>query len=151
MSLDGYMIYRLHIPISIKIYKGRPKNPRIIFWRAGPLSYRLPLLGECSRSPSVSVCQLVLVWEAALGFSECFWRLFQCICPFHGGWFTSAPVHTTLSGQQFLTKNGMTPVPHLPYSPDLTLSVFFVYLDKKSSKGNILQMWKRWNKKWQKH
>ena len=33
-----------------------------------------------------------------------------------------------LSVQQFLTKNGMTPVPHPPYSPDLTLSVFFLFL-----------------------
>ena len=35
-----------------------------------------PLLGECSRSPPVPVCQLALLWEAVLGFSEfSFWRL----------------------------------------------------------------------------
>ena len=37
-----------------------PKN-RIIFWRVVLLSYRRPLLGECSRNPSVSVYQLWLL------------------------------------------------------------------------------------------
>ncbi|PNF29210.1 hypothetical protein B7P43_G10794 [Cryptotermes secundus] len=39
-----------------------------------------------------------------------------------GDWFfhhDNAPAHTDLSVRQFLTKNGMTPVPHPPYSPDL--------------------------------
>ena len=37
------------------------KKPKIIFWRAGPLYYRLPPLGEGSRNPSVSAHQLVLL------------------------------------------------------------------------------------------
>ena len=38
--------------------------------------------------------------------------------------------------QQFLTKNGVTPMPHPPYSPDLTLSNFyFASLDEKILKG----------------
>ena len=57
---------------------------------------------------------------------------FQCICPFHGGWFTHTPAHTTLSVQQFLTKNGMTPMPYLPYLPELTLSNFFCFPRRKS-------------------
>ena len=36
----------------------------------------------------------------------------------------SAPAHTTLSVQQFLTKNLMAPVPHPPCSPDLSPSDF---------------------------
>ena len=44
-----------------------------------------------------------------------FFRLFQHICPFHDGWFTSTPAHTALSVQQFLTKTfvwpSMTSVP----------------------------------------
>ena len=39
----------------------------------------------------------------------------------------SAPAHTTLSVQLFLTKNGMTPKPHPPYSPNLTLSDFILF------------------------
>ena len=31
-----------------------PPQTGIIFWRAGPLWYRLPLLGKCPRSPSLS-------------------------------------------------------------------------------------------------
>ena len=76
------------------------------------------------------------------------WRLFQHICRFHDGWFTSTPAHTALNIQQFLTKNSMTPMPHSPYSPDLTSSdVFLFHGWKKSSKRNVLPMWKRWNKK----
>ena len=41
--------------------------------------------------------------------------------------FTSAPSHTMLSVQQFLTKNSMNPVPHPPYSPDLALSNFLLF------------------------
>ena len=45
----------------------------------------------------------------------------------------SAPAHTELSVQQFLTKNSMTPMPHHPYSPDLTPSNFsFFSADEKS-------------------
>ena len=39
----------------------------------------------------------------------------------------SAPAHITLSVQQFLTKNSMTPMAHPPYSPDLTPSDFFCF------------------------
>ena len=39
----------------------------------------------------------------------------------------SAPAHTALSDHQFLTKDGMTPRPHSPYSPSLTLSNFFLF------------------------
>ena len=43
-----------------------------------------------------------------------------------------------LSVQQFLTKNSMTPMPHPPYLPNLTLSnFFFVSPDEKSSQREI--------------
>ena len=62
-----------------------------------------------------------------------FWRLFQPICSFHDGWFTRAPAHTTLRVQEFLTKNGTTPAPYPPDSPDLVPShFFFVPPDEKS-------------------
>ena len=40
----------------------------------------------------------------------------------------NAPVHTALSIQQFFTQNGMNPMPHLPYSPDLTPSNCFLFV-----------------------
>ena len=41
-----------------------------------------------------------------------------------------------LSVQQFLTKNSMTPVPHPPYSPELTRSDVFLFPQmKKVLKG----------------
>ncbi|PNF31047.1 hypothetical protein B7P43_G17721 [Cryptotermes secundus] len=45
-------------------------------------------------------------------------------------WFShddNVPAHTALSVRQFLTKNGMTPVPHPPYSPDLAPCDFFLF------------------------
>ena len=43
----------------------------------------------------------------------------------------SAPAHTTLSVQQFLTKNDMTPMPHPPYSLSLTLNNCFLFPQMK--------------------
>ena len=39
-----------------------------------------------------------------------------------------APAHTRLSVQQCLTKNGMNPVPHPPYLPDLAPTEFFLWV-----------------------
>ena len=33
---------------------GTPQKTQVILWRVGPLQYRLPPLGECSKNPSVS-------------------------------------------------------------------------------------------------
>ena len=109
-----------------------PKNPpRSILWRAGYKQYRVPLLGECPKNPSALVYQLALLWEVAFCFSEFFLKT-QRICPFHNEWFTSAPAHTALSVQQFLSKNGMTPTPNLPIHLISPWVTFFVSLDGKS-------------------
>ena len=117
LSLSQYLSLSLSLYLSIS---------GIIFWRMGPLWYRLPLLSNCSRNPSVAVYQLVL-WEVACGLSEFYWRFFQHICPVYDGWFTSALAHSTLSVQQFLAQNGRAPVPHPPHSPDLVLNNFFLF------------------------
>ena len=74
-----------------------------------PCSTGFPPLGECSRNLSVSGYQLALLWEAAFGFSGFFFLKTQCVYPFPDGWFTSAPVHTALSVQQFLPQNTIIP------------------------------------------
>ena len=79
---------------------------------------------------------LSLLWEAAFSFSGFFLRVFQHIYPFHDGWFTSAPAHTMLSVQQFLTKTAWPSCltfPIHPISPQATLFLFPWW--KKSSKG----------------
>ena len=49
----------------------------------------------------------------------------------------STPAHTVLSVQQFLTKKGMIPMPHHPYSPNLAPSDFCLFpWVKKVLKGN---------------
>ena len=47
----------------------------------------------------------------------------------------SAPAHTVLNVQQFLTKNVMAPESHPPHSPDLTLSNLLFSWMKISLKG----------------
>ena len=127
------------------MWVGTPLENGIIFWRVGSL-YRLPPLCECSRNPPESVYQLILLWEAV--FSEFFWRLFQCICPFHDGWFMCTPAHTCWVFSSFWQK---WRVPHAPpslFTWSCPKWLFFLTLDEKNcSKGNILLMWKRWNKK----
>ena len=61
-----------------------------------------------------------------------------------------------LSVRQFLTKKSMTPMPHLPYSPNLTPSDFFVCLFpwmkkvlKKKRFDNVEEVKNK--TKWQKH
>nr|CAI5835909.1 unnamed protein product [Callosobruchus analis] len=47
-----------------------------------------------------------------------------------GDWFfhhDNEPAHTALSIRQFLTKNGMTPIVHPPYSPNLAPCDFFLF------------------------
>ena len=108
--------------------------------------------GRCAHcrvllNSSVSAYQLVVLWEATFSFIKFFWTLFQCICPFHDGWFMNTPAHTVPSVQQFLAQNGKTPVPHIFYLPDLPLSNFsFVSPIEKTPQRKTLLMWKRWIK-----
>jgi len=56
-----------------------------------------------------------------------------------GDWFLhhdNAPAHTALSVRQFLTSQGMTLIPHPPYSPDLAPCDFFLFPRmKRAMKG----------------
>lgn len=47
----------------------------------------------------------------------------------------NAPAHTALSARQFLTKNGLTPVPHPPHSRDLSPCDFLFPRMKGNMKG----------------
>ena len=96
--------YKFHI---MHIWRGT-QHSGIIFWR-WDTSVSVYQWSCCERLDSASVIF--------------FWRLFQCVCPFYDGWFTSTSAHWVLSAQQFLTKNRMTPsMPCPPYSLNLALS-----------------------------
>ena len=136
------------------VWGGPPKNLELSSWGQAPSSTGflcyLSVLGIHLYQYTNWHCRERL-HSASVNF---FWRLFQWVCPFHDRWFASAPAHTTLSVQQFLTKNDMTHIPQPSYSPDLAPgNVISSPLPpwKKPSKGNVLLMWKRWNKKGQKH
>ena len=74
-----------------------------------PLQYRLPLLGECSQNPSVSVHQLALLWETAFGFSEFILKTFSAFAHFMVGDLRVHLATATLKDQQFLTKKQHDP------------------------------------------
>ena len=67
--------------------KEDPPKPGVIFWRAGPLQYRHPLLSECPRNQSGTVHQLGLLWEAVLDFSEFFLKTLSTWLPM--SWWVS--------------------------------------------------------------
>jgi len=66
-----------------------------------------------------------------------------------GDWFfhlDNAPAHTAISVRQFCAKNGMTVLPHPPYSPDVAPSDFFLFPRmKRDLKGKCFAapMWKK--------
>ena len=95
----------------------------------GPLQYRRPPLGVCSADPSASGHQWALLGEAAFGFSEFsfFENSFSSFAHFMTGWLTGTPAHTTLSAQQFLTRNGTSPVPRPPYSLSLSRTTLLCF------------------------
>ena len=111
----------------------------LFFGQWSPCSMGLPCLirvlethlYQCS-----SLCCCERLHSALVNF---FWRFFEHFCPFHDGWLVSAFAHTTLSIQQFLTKNGMAPMLYPPCSPDITLNAFlFCFSNKKSpQKGKV--------------
>ena len=73
---------------------------------------------SCKRLPSAS--------------ASFFWRAFQCICPFHDGWFTSTPAHIVLGVQQFWPKMTWPQCPVLPLHTILPWATSFVSLGEKS-------------------
>ena len=123
--------YKFHI---MHIWRGT-QHSGIIFWRW---------------DTSVSVYQWSCCERLDSASAIFFWRLFQCVCPFYDGWFKNVPAQPTLSVQQFLTKwHDLHAPPSLftPHHPK-----WFAFPGwKKSSQGNVLPTWKRWNKKRQQH
>ena len=128
----------------------KKNTPGIIFWRAGLLYCRFPLLAEYSKNPSVAVCQLVVLWEAAFSFSDFFflktlsthwpiswWVIYKHTCP-----------QCVECSAVFDQKQHDPHAPPSLFTRSVPKWLYFVPLDfKKSSKENVLPMWKRWKKK----
>ena len=82
-----------------------------------PYSYRLPVLGECSRNPSVSMSQLALLWEAAFGLSEfCLktlsthkpisqWVIYECTCPCYAEFLLFSQKHDSCAPLSIFTQS----------------------------------------------
>ena len=97
-----------------------------------------PLLGECSRNPSVSVYHLALLWEAAFGFTELFffWRRNAFSYFMMGDLWAHLPTPHWVFGS-FWRKMAGPPCPTLPIHPISPLVTFFVFLDEKSSQREM--------------
>ena len=129
---------------------GTPQKTQVILWRVGPLQYRLPPLGECSKNPSVSCtswcyCERLSLASENFFFKTLATRIVHLMMDDLGAHLPTP--HWVFNS--FWPKTAWPPCPtpsiH-PISPWATS--FFVCFPgwKKSSKGNILLMWKRWNK-----
>ena len=118
------------------------------FLEGKPLVIQASPLGECPRNPSVSVYQLVVLWEVAFGPSEFFfkasmhltvlwWVICEHTCPHH-----------TESSAVFDQKWHDPSIPPSLFTLSLPKWQFYVSPgEKKSSKESILSVQKRWNKK----
>ena len=89
------------------------KNPWNYLLEGRPLVVQAPAARRvlCSRNPSVSVQPPALSTSVHL-FLKTF---FHQVCPFHDGWFTSLPTHTT------------TAWPHVPPSLFMQGTFFFLF------------------------
>ena len=135
--------HRVFLSKLLLIYEWGSKQYQNYLLEGGPLLVQTSPLHECSRKPSVSVCQLVLLWEAAFSFSEFFLlNSFNVFAHFMMG---DSQVHlSTLHWVvcSFRPKTAWPPCPTLPIhliSPRATISCFSRW--KTSSKGR-----KKWNK-----
>ena len=122
------------------MYKGGSPQNGMIFWRVSPLLYRLALLDECSRNPSVSMFQVAVLWEAVFGFSEFYLNTLSMLAHFRCVIY-SAPAHTVLSSfEQKL---------HDPWAPPSLFTqshsewLFFVSLDEKSPQREMFCLYGR--------
>ena len=135
---DSYETLRQSKWKMMQVWGGTPQNWNYLL-EGGPLVvHRLPPLDECSRNPSVL---LALLWESLFGFSEFFWKTFNTFAHFMMGdlWAHLPTLRWVFSS--FWPKNGMTPVPHPPYSPNLSPSDIFVSWDEKSPRREPWQVW----------
>ena len=97
-----------------------PKKPKNIFWMVSFLAQTSPTRWVFWE-PTVAVYQLAFLWEAVFGFSEVLFEdTFNAFADFRMG-DLGAHLHWVFRG---LTQNDKTPVPHPPYSLDLTASDF---------------------------
>ena len=130
------------------ILGGMPLKMGINFWRVGSLCYRLPPLGECSRT-HLYQCTSWHCGERLHLASVEFLKTFNVLVHFMMGdlWIHLLTPRWTFSN--FGQKMAWPPCPTLPIHLISPWATFFCFLGwkRKSSKGNLLPMWKRWNKK----
>ena len=127
-----FSVLHFHLCFS-DIYEGGPKKtPELSSAGQAPCSTgfptALPQLGECSRNPSASVYQLVLLWEAVFSFSEFFFKNFNAFAHFMMGDSQAYLQHHAECSAIFDPKQHDPPAPpSLLTWPHLTLSNFFSF------------------------
>ena len=100
-------------------------------------------------------CVCVPAGALVRGCIQLQWIFFNILwthCPFHDGLRAHLLTPRWVFSSVWPKPHDPHAMPHPPYSPDLTPSDFFCFLGwKTSSKGKVLPMWKRWNRKQQTH
>ena len=147
LAITNLIFVSIHLPILDISYKwydiiqGEPPKKQNDYLEGGIFVAQASLLGECARNSPLSVYQLVvyerLHWASvnifcealSMPFAHFMMRDRQAHLP---------TLHTVLNVQQFLTKNDVTPMPHPPYSLDLTLSKFFCLKIRKCESSTCL-------------
>ena len=135
------------------VYQGGP--PQKTELSSGGLAPSSPGFPHYENVLGTHLYLLAFLWEAVFCFSEfIFWRLFQCLCHFMVGDSRAHLPTWCWVFSSFWPKIRWPPCPTCPiHLISFPLHDFFCFpgWKKKSSKGNILPMWKRWSKKWQRH
>ena len=123
------------------IYEGGPEKLNYLL-EGRPSVVHTSSMTECPRDPSkTSWCCCERLCSTSVNL---FWRLLQCICPLHNGWFRSAPAPTMLSVQQFWTKTQ-----HDPCAPPSILpwswpwATFFLFSWMKKNLQREMLCWCR--------
>ena len=135
---------------SVILYKAPPTKKNQNYLLEGE-----PLVAQASpdrwvfRNTSVSVFQLVALWEAAFGFSELFLKTLSMHLPI--SWqviYTRTCPHHVECLAVFDQKRYDLYTPPSLFTVSNSKQLFlFPWKKKKSSKGNILPVWKRWTNK----
>ena len=129
----GYILY------DFNYTWGNPRKKTHNYLLAGNKS-RLPPLGECCRNPSVSVYQLVMLWEAVFGFNTFFWRL-NMFAHFMMGylWVCLPTLHWVLSTSW--PKTAWPPCPTLPIHPISPKATFlFPWMEKSPQRKHFINV-----------
>ena len=130
---------------------GDPPKTELYSGGQDPCNVGFPTIGECSGNPSVSARQVAVLWEAAFSFSDFFLKTFKVFAHIMMDdlWAHLPTLCWAIRG--FDQNRHDLRAPPFLFSWFCSKWLFLFPQWKKYSRRNVSLIWKRWNKKWQKH